>query len=221
MTVLVSNHPNVSSTKLPTTSDLRPSLDHHSQARKTSTSSRSAKPSSSSQTASHSLSTRPSVAAFRKKKPPSSQNQPSALTARLQAKSAIATNPFYCLYGGISGREDSHYTLQVHFPHSDSTSASRARSGCGKDVSVVEVIGHALWRYCDHKATPQLDENIPEGVDKKVRLSSAGWCLRMDTEGEVDEDYPGAFGLWSCRSVSLINESLDSHRQSRAHICMA
>lgn len=60
-----------------------------------------------------------------------------------------------------------------------------------------EVIGHALWCYWEDKAEPSLDEGLPntgDGQERKVRLSSAGWCLRIvedDTEGEVDEDYPG------------------------------
>lgn len=114
------------------------------------------------------------------------------------AKSSTTTNPFHYLYAGISGREDSHYNLRVYFPHSITYKHTPREIRVRRDVSVEEVIGHALWSFWEDKALPALDdpETIPEGVDRKVRLSSAGWCLRIveeDTDGEVDEDYPGAY----------------------------
>lgn len=82
----------------------------------------------------------------------------------------------------------------MYFPHSETYKHTPREIRVRKDVSVEEVIGHALWCYWEDKAVPALDEDIPEGVDKKIRISSAGWCLRIvedDTDGEVDEDYPG------------------------------
>lgn len=139
------------------------------------------------------LNSKPSVPAFRKKPLPT-RAQSSALTARLVAKSSTTTNPFHYLYAGISGREDSHYNLRVYFPHSVTYKHTPREIRVRRDVSVEEVIGHALWVYWEDKAEPPLDDPIPPDVERKVRLSSAGWCLRIveeDTDGEVDEDYPG------------------------------
>ena len=61
-----------------------------------------------------------------------------------------------------------------------------------QDVSVEEVIGHGLWIYWEDKAEPRLDEGLDDNVDKSIRLSAVGWCLRIvEDDGEVDEDYPG------------------------------
>lgn len=150
---------------------------------------------SSSRSKTATLNSKPSVTAFRKKPIPA-RAQSSALTARLAAKSSSTENPFHYLYAGISGREDSHYTLRVYFPHSITLKHTPREIRVRKDVSVEEVIGHALWVYWEDKAEPPLDDPIPPDIDKKVRLSSAGWCLRIveeDTEGEVDEDYPGMY----------------------------
>lgn len=148
---------------------------------------------SSSRSKTATLNSKLSNPAFRKK-PFSARAQSSALTARLAAKSSSTANPFHYLYAGISGREDSHYNLRVYFPHSVTYKHTPREIRVRRDVSVEEVIGHALWVYWEDKAEPPLGDPIPPDVDKKVRLSSAGWCLRIieeDTEGEVDEDYPG------------------------------
>ncbi|KAF8315344.1 hypothetical protein DL93DRAFT_2096746 [Clavulina sp. PMI_390] len=167
----------------------RPAIDpHQAQQRKTSAS--RTKPGGSGGTAV--LNPKPSVPAFRKKPLPT-RTQSSALTARLMAKSSSTVNPFHYLYAGITGREDSHFEVRVYFPHSVTYKTSPRTIRVRKDVSVEEVIGHALWVYWEDKAEPPLDDPIPPGVEKKVRLSSAGWCLRIveeDTDGEVDEDYP-------------------------------
>lgn len=176
---------------------------------------------SSSRSKTATLNSKPSIAAFRRKPLPV-RAQSSALTARLAAKSSGTTNPFHYLYAGISGREDSHYTLHVYFPHSITHKHTPREIRVRKDVSVEEVIGHALWVYWEDKAEPPLDDPIPPDMDKKVRLSSAGWCLRIveeDTGGEVDEDYPGAHTIRG-RLRECANRS-SSNRTWRANIQLA
>ena len=61
-----------------------------------------------------------------------------------------------------------------------------------QDVTVEEVIGHALWIYWEDKAEPRLDDGLGENTEGAICLSAVGWCLRIvEDDGEVDEDYPG------------------------------
>lgn len=65
-----------------------------------------------------------------------------------------------------------------------------------KDVSVEEVIGWALFRYCEEGRKPEVDEAHDKGPNKDVNpaiwRTTAGWALRIvEDDGEVDEDFPG------------------------------
>lgn len=65
-----------------------------------------------------------------------------------------------------------------------------------KDVSVEEVIGWALFRYCEEGRKPEVYEGHDKGPNKDVNpaiwRTTAGWALRIvEDDGEVDEDFPG------------------------------
>jgi hypothetical protein len=65
-----------------------------------------------------------------------------------------------------------------------------------KDVTVEEVIGWALFKYCEAGRKPEVYEGHDKGHNKDINpaiwRTTAGWALRIvEDDGEVDEDFPG------------------------------
>ena len=68
-----------------------------------------------------------------------------------------------------------------------------------KDVSVEEVIGWALFKYCEEDRKPEVDAEHDKGPNRDINpaiwRTTAGWALRIvEDDGEVDEDFPGESG---------------------------
>lgn len=67
-----------------------------------------------------------------------------------------------------------------------------------KEVTVEEVIGWALYKYCESERKPAVHEGHDKGPNKDVNpaiwRTTAGWALRIvEDDGEVDEDFPGMY----------------------------
>ncbi|KAJ7154693.1 stress-activated map kinase interacting protein 1-domain-containing protein [Mycena filopes] len=119
--------------------------------------------------------------------------QRSALTA-LIVSSGESTNPFAELYAAVSGRgEGASTNVVVYFPAARAPKGQAMELNVRKDATVEEVIGFALWTYCEEGWLPKLDEGM-EGADEEklaTRLSAVGWIMRIaEEDGEVDDDFP-------------------------------
>lgn len=97
-----------------------------------------------------------------------------------------------------------------------------------KDVTVEEVIGWALFKYCEAGRKPEVYEGHDKGPNKDVNpaiwRTTAGWALRIvEDDGEVDEDFPGKLSL-TLPITPLTNDSSfpcsSGSRQQRCKICL-
>lgn len=80
-----------------------------------------------------------------------------------------------------------------------------------KDVTVEEVIGWALFKYCEAGRKPEVYEGHERGPNRDVNpaiwRTTAGWALRIvEDDGEVDEDFPGKSNT-SMHSVGVLIKS--------------
>ncbi|KAJ6616405.1 stress-activated map kinase interacting protein 1-domain-containing protein [Mycena sp. CBHHK59/15] len=138
----------------------------------------------------------PEMSFARKKVAPlPSRPQRSALAAML-VSSGESTNPFAELYAAVSGRgEGASTNVQVYFPSARAPRGQAMDLNVRKDATVEEVIGFALWTYCEEGWLPKLDEGMESGDEEKekwtTRLSAVGWIMRIaEEDGEVDDDFP-------------------------------
>ncbi|KAJ7033204.1 stress-activated map kinase interacting protein 1-domain-containing protein [Mycena alexandri] len=119
--------------------------------------------------------------------------QRSALTA-LIVSSGESTNPFAELYAAVSGRgEGASTNVSVYFPSARAPKGQAMDLNVRKDATVEEVIGFALWTYCEEGWLPKLDEGMENADEEKLatRLSAVGWIMRIaEEDGEVDDDFP-------------------------------
>ncbi|KAJ6586586.1 hypothetical protein B0H10DRAFT_2168041 [Mycena sp. CBHHK59/15] len=124
----------------------------------------------------------PEMSFGRKKVAPlPSRPQRSALAAML-VSSGESTNPFAELYAAVSGRgEGASTNVQVYFPSARAPRGQAMDLNVRKDATVEEVIGFALWTYCEEGWLPKLDEGMESGDEEKEK-----WTTRLSAEdGEV------------------------------------
>ncbi|KIY70575.1 hypothetical protein CYLTODRAFT_487987 [Cylindrobasidium torrendii FP15055 ss-10] len=120
------------------------------------------------------------------------QPQTSALSAMLKT-SGTNTNPFSETYASISGRSEGAATVQVFFPHAKEPRGRPMELNIRKDATVEEVVGFALWTYCEEGWLPKLDEGLSGEDDEQweTRMSTIGWIMRItEDDGEIDDDFP-------------------------------
>ncbi|KAJ7019437.1 stress-activated map kinase interacting protein 1-domain-containing protein [Mycena alexandri] len=133
--------------------------------------------------------------------------QRSALTA-LIVSSGESTNLFAELYAAVSGSgEGASTNVTVYFPSARAPKGQAMDLNVRKDAMVEEVIGFALWTYCEEGWLPKLDEGMENAGDK-------AFCCWVDyahreEDGEVDDDFPppdriGKVAQVQCRSVRCI-----------------
>ncbi|KAJ7255218.1 stress-activated map kinase interacting protein 1-domain-containing protein [Mycena rebaudengoi] len=144
---------------------------------------------------SSSVSSIPPEMNFMRKKVAPLPNRPqrSALT-ELLVSSGESTNPFAELYAAVSGRgEGASVNVPVYFPAARAPKGQAMELNVRRDATVEEVIGFALWTYCEEGWLPKLDEGLENADEEKraTRLSAVGWIMRIaEDDGEVDDDFP-------------------------------
>ncbi|KAJ9607292.1 Component of a membrane-bound complex containing the Tor2p kinase [Cladophialophora chaetospira] len=118
---------------------------------------------------------------------PISMIQPrSLLSAALGAQRRGPSNPLQA-FAGLSGKGTPNALwIKVYAPFSDDSEEPfemplARTSKEGNPVTVVEAIGHALWRYQEQELSPALTAE---------QLDVNKWTLRMVEDGEVDDDFP-------------------------------
>ncbi|KAJ9103924.1 hypothetical protein QFC21_002387 [Naganishia friedmannii] len=84
--------------------------------------------------------------------------------------------------------------FSIYYPFSEEPSKP-IQLTVRKEVTVEEVIGWALYRYCESERKPAVHEGHDKGPNKDVNpaiwRTTAGWALRIvEDDGEVDEDFP-------------------------------
>ncbi|KAJ9123570.1 hypothetical protein QFC24_003785 [Naganishia onofrii] len=84
--------------------------------------------------------------------------------------------------------------LDIYYPFSEEPSKP-IQLTVRKEVTVEEVIGWALFKYCESERKPAVHEGHDKGPNKDVNpaiwTTTAGWALRIvEDDGEVDEDFP-------------------------------
>lgn len=54
--------------------------------------------------------------------------------------------------------------------------------------------------FSEQGRKPELEDGLEdEGREREIKLSTRGWGLRIvEDDGEVDEDFPGAFDALLC-----------------------
>lgn len=134
---------------------------------------------------------------------PLPSGQKSALSLLLSSASTATSkpyNPFSRLYQSCISRspgpDPSTLNLALYFPFSNRPSQP-LKIRVKRDVTVEEVIGAGLWAYWeDEGREPKLDS---ESLGVRVGEAEEGrettrWNLRIvEEDGEVDEDFPGAW----------------------------
>lgn len=92
--------------------------------------------------------------------------------------------------------------LSLYFPHS-SKPTKPIKTVVRKDSTVEEVVGYGLFLYNEEGREPKLDDGVDEeSRERDIRMSTVGWGLRIvEDDGEVDEDFPGEFELYSIRPL--------------------
>jgi len=132
--------------------------------------------------------------------PGSQHSKLSALSQALASTSGSSSNPFSETYAAISGRgESASVNIPVYFPRARNPAGKPLNLNVRRDSTIEEVLGFALWSYWEKGWLPTLSEGVTDERDPK--LSAVGWILRLaEDDGEVDDDFPGAFSLswpWS------------------------
>lgn len=115
----------------------------------------------------------------------------------LSAPSAAVSIPFSS-YASVPPPHNSSVpslTFKMYFPFSQEP-FKPIEITVRKDVTVEEVIGWALFKYCESGRKPEVYAGHERGSNKDVNpaiwRTTAGWALRIvEDDGEVDEDFPG------------------------------
>lgn len=113
------------------------------------------------------------------------------------ARSAAVSSPFSS-YASVPPPHNSSVpslTFKMYFPFSHEP-FKPIEITVRKDVTVEEVIGWALFKYCESGRKPEVYAGHEKGPNKDVNpaiwRTTAGWALRIvEDDGEVDEDFPG------------------------------
>jgi hypothetical protein len=110
------------------------------------------------------------------------------------ANTSDSTNPFEEYYAAITGRaEGESKAVAVYFPKATKPMGQVMELNVREDVTVEEVLGHALYRYWEEGWLPKIDEGLQGEEDPKwgTVCLAIGWILRIaEDDGEVDEDFP-------------------------------
>lgn len=114
------------------------------------------------------------------------------------AAANTASSTFFSAYASVPPPHNSSIaslSIKIYYPFS-SEPLKPIDITIRKDVSVEEVIGWALFRYCEEGRKPEVDDAHDKGPNKDVNpviwRTTAGWALRIvEDDGEVDEDFPG------------------------------
>jgi hypothetical protein len=132
---------------------------------------------------------------FARKKVPPIKPQQSALSSMLNG--GKSSNPFTETYASVSGRSAAaSITVSVYFPHAKRPAGKPLDLVVSRDATVEEIIGFALWTFCEEGWLPKLDEGLsgPDDPKWEDRISACGWILRLaEEDGEVDDDFPRMF----------------------------
>ena len=133
---------------------------------------------------------------------------PSLITMGLKGSGGSDEQPFQ-RFADLSGKGDpSPLWIKIYAPFSDkSTTAIEVPIRKAKEnnpVTVVELIGLALWRYNEEKFKPEINE-----ADQNVNR----WTLRIVEDEEVDFDFPA---LGRTRPVTDFTSNNNRPPQRRA-----
>lgn len=113
---------------------------------------------------------------------PQRKRNVSLLTAAINKRKSVLSNPLAAEFGIVSGKGDPNaLELRMFFPHSEEPDLPMSILVKG-DAIVEDIIGFAMYMYVDEKRKPLLD------------LESYGvvcWNLRIvEDDGEIDDDFP-------------------------------
>lgn len=129
------------------------------------------------------------------------------------APSAAVSIPF-SVYASVPPPHNStlpSLTFKMYFPFSQEP-LKPIEITVRKDVTVEEVIGWALFKYCESGRKPEVHAGHESGPNKEVNpaiwRTTAGWALRIvEDDGEVDEDFPGKKAICAGSSIADVFSS--------------
>lgn len=177
-----------------------------------------------------------------------SRSNKSALSTLLHKLREGPPNVFAQMYKGVAGSSvalGGSISIEVLFPFSAPGNllsnvgrGASTRSGAialhpesksmqlsvRKDATMEELIGYSLYCYVEEGWVPHLDNHLPANAtenERKLRLSTLAWTMRLVEFGEVDDDYPAldrtlVVGRFGADELAVCEATKSQIEQNRA-----